>query len=236
MHSLPLRHQNPDSHPAQRVLLGLGVIAAGAMALLDRQQVFELPLLRSFWPLALVLLGLARLTWPRQAGGLFGLALIAVGSLLTARNLGYTGFSLRDWWPVFVIGAGLTVLLGGAFPRRSAALATLIPGDRIALDASFSNLNQRSESPGFIGGHVDLSFGSLALDLSQATMAGPEAVLEISARFSSIELRLPRGWQVVSDMAITAGGITDRTAPTVLPTHRLILRGQTLFGGIAIGN
>ncbi len=91
------------------------------MALLDRQKVFELPLLHTFWPLALVLLGLARLGWPRHAGGGLGAAaLIVVGSLMTAHNLGYNGFSLRDWWPALVMLAGLSMVLRGALPRTAA--------------------------------------------------------------------------------------------------------------------
>ena len=120
MQSLPLRHSHSADRPAQRVVLGLVVIAVGAMALLDRQQLFGLPLLRTFWPLALVLLGLSRLAWPARAGGgLVAAALVVAGSLLTARNLGYTGFSLRDWWPAFIVLAGLSIVLRGLFPRRA---------------------------------------------------------------------------------------------------------------------
>ncbi len=80
------------------------------------------PLLATFWPLALVLLGLARLGWARHGGGLGGAALVAVGGLLTARNLGPTGFSLHDAWPVFVILAGLALVLRGLRVRPAAGL------------------------------------------------------------------------------------------------------------------
>lgn len=122
-------------HPGHRILFGLGVIGIGALALLDNLQVFGLPLLRTFWPLALVLLGLARLVWPRHAGSwLFGTALIAIGGLLTAQNLGYTRLELRDWWPVLVILAGLSILLRGVFPRRH----------RIDLANGFSKSDRKS--------------------------------------------------------------------------------------------
>jgi hypothetical protein len=99
-------------HPSHRLPVGLAVITIGALALLDQQHVFNLPLLHTFWPLALVLLGLGRLGLPQRAGGGLGAAaLIVVGSVMTAHNLGYGGFSLRDWWPAFVILAGLSMLL-----------------------------------------------------------------------------------------------------------------------------
>lgn len=110
-------------HPAHRIAAGLAAVGIGTLALLDRQQVADLPLLHTFWPLALVLLGLARLGWARHAGGLGGVALIAVGGLLTARNLGLTGFSLHDAWPMFVILAGLALVLRGVRTRPSAGAA-----------------------------------------------------------------------------------------------------------------
>lgn len=108
-------HREND-HPTQRVLIGLGVIAIGTLALLDRQHLFDLPLLHTFWPLALVLLGLARLTARSQAP-IAGLAMILIGSLMTAHNLGYSGFSMRDWWPAFVILGGVSLLVARPVPE-----------------------------------------------------------------------------------------------------------------------
>jgi hypothetical protein len=118
MNSLPLVHQNPLRHPARRVLLGIGLMAAGTLALLDQHRVFDLQLLQTFWPLALVLLGVARLAWPRHTGGRAGgAALVIVGSLLTLRHLGLADFSMHDWWPAFVIWGGVAMLLRGLAPR-----------------------------------------------------------------------------------------------------------------------
>jgi Domain of unknown function (DUF5668) len=114
MQSLP--QMNKRKQPGAYVALGL--IAFGAMALLDRLHLFSQPLLNSLWPLALVLAGLARLGWQRRNGGGFaGVALIVAGGLLTANNLGIAAVSMDDCWPVFVILAGLGMLLRGPLPR-----------------------------------------------------------------------------------------------------------------------
>ncbi|MBW8845109.1 MAG: hypothetical protein JF607_09075 [Burkholderiales bacterium] len=241
-----LRHQRRQRlrrHPAHRLFFGLGVIGIGVLALLDNLHVFGQPLLRTFWPLALVLFGLARLIWPRHAGSwLFGTALIVVGGVLTAQNLGYTHFELRDWWPVLVILAGLSILLRGAFPRRRDDLdpgfdtSTLEHGDHVNLDATFSGIRQQNDSRSFKGGRIDATFGGIELDLRQAAMDGPEAVLELSARFSGIELRVPREWLVVVNITPTLGAVNDQTVPPMNPAHRLVLRGETVFGGIEIKN
>ena len=248
MHGLRLRHQRRrhrlQRHPGHRMLFGLGVIGIGVLALLDNLHVFGQPLLRTFWPLALVLFGLARLIWPRHAGSwLFGTALIVVGGVLTAQNLGYTHFELRDWWPVLVILAGLSILLRGAFPRHGRPgmaegfdTSTLEHGDQVAIDATFSGIRQQNDSRNFKGGRIEATFGGVELDLRQAAMEGPEAVLELSARFSGIELRVPREWLVVVNITPTLGAVNDQTVPPMNPAHRLVLRGETVFGGVEIKN
>ncbi|HEY0957314.1 MAG TPA: DUF5668 domain-containing protein, partial [Roseateles sp.] len=109
MPNCPPRHR--PSHAAQRALFGLAVIAIGVLALLDNLHLFDVALLRTFWPLALVLWGLSRLVLWRHGSVMFSLVVIGVGAVLTAQNLGYTHIQLRDWWPVLIILAGLSMLL-----------------------------------------------------------------------------------------------------------------------------
>lgn len=227
MQSPHTRIQNTDAHPGRHVFIGLGIAAVGTLALLDNLRVFDIALLRTFWPLALVLLGLARLVQPGR-NRLAGVALVLVGAMLTASNLGSDLFALRHWWPVFLIVGGLSML------RRDTHTTTQLPGDSVDTRASFSSLNQRSDSASFRGGRIALSLASLELDLGDARMDGPEAVLQIDARFSGVTLRVPRGWQVVVEMSATAGSISDRTQPPVLPAPRLILRGEALLSGVEI--
>lgn len=247
MHRMRLRHARRFHHPhhaGRRILFGLGVIGVGVLALLDNLQVFGLPLLRTFWPLALVLLGLARLIWPRHAGSwLFGTALIAVGALLTAQNLGYTRLELRDWWPVLVILAGLSILLRGLLPNRqhhplgmARDTSTLEHGEQVSIDASFASIEQQNDSRSFKGGRIDVNFGGVELDLHRAAMDGPEATLDISARFSGVELRVPRDWLVVVQITATLGSVEDQTLPPMNPTQRLVLRGDATFSGVEIKN
>ena len=114
MQSLP--QLNKRKQPG--AFMALGLIAIGAMALLDRLHLFSQPLLNMLWPLALVVAVLARLGWQRRTrGGFAGVALIVAGGLLTSNNLGIAAASMRDCWPVFIILAGLGMLLRGPLPR-----------------------------------------------------------------------------------------------------------------------
>ena len=242
MRTSRLRHRR-HHRPGSRALFGLGIVGIGVLALLDNLHVFGVPLLRTFWPLALVLWGLSRLVIPRHPGGwIFGLALILFGAGMTAHNLDLVAFEPRQWWPVFVILGGLSILIRGAFPRRYRGMpdtfdsSTLEHGDRVLIDATFSAIRQQNDSKAFKGGRIDVTFGGVELDLSQAAMDGPEAVLDVSARFSGIELRVPRDWQVVTQVSPTLGGVEDKTVPPMSPAHRLVLRGEAVFGGVEIKN
>lgn len=233
---------HPSGHGARRALFGLGIVGIGALALLDNLKLFDIPLLRTFWPLILVLWGLARLGWSRHpASRLFGVIVVLAGALMTAHNLGYGSFDLRQWWPVFIILAGTYIVLRGFFPRSARSrgrfeVSTIEHADEVNVDATFSGIKLQNDSPSFKGGRIAINFGGLELDLREAVMDGPEATIEVNATFGGIELRIPREWQVVVQMRATMGSVEDKSVPPAAPSHRLVLRGETLFGGIEIKN
>ena len=236
------RHRHLRSHTrhaGQRVLFGLAVIGVGVVVLLDNLRLFDISLMRTFWPLALVVWGVARLAWPVHRGsGLMGAALIVVGGMLTAQNLGYVQFHIRDWWPVLIILFGVSIVLRGVWPRPTLSGPmpdmTLEHGEQVDIQASFSAVSQRNDSTAFKGGRITSTFGGVELDLTQARMAGAEARLDISARFSGVELRVPRDWQIAVEVASTFGGVEDKTVPPMTPGPRLILTGEVMFGGVEI--
>jgi predicted membrane protein len=227
---------------ARRAILGLAVIGIGTLALLDNLRLFDIALLRTFWPLVFVFLGLSRIVWPRHSESrLFGLLLVLAGALVTAHNLGYQVFSLWKWWPVFVILAGLSIMLRGAFwsthRRKDWFESSVIEhANEVNADATFSGMKLQNDSRSFKGGRVAVTFGGVELDLREAVMDGPEATIAISACFGGVEVRVPREWQVVVQMSATIGAVQDKSVPPASPGHRLILRGEVLLGGVEIKN
>lgn len=227
---------------ARRALFGLSVIGVGALALLDNFHVFGTPMLRTFWPLVFVVWGLGRLLWSRHPGGrVFGLVMVAVGGLMTAHNLGNTVLDMRQWWPVFIMLGGAAILLRGVFPgsrwqRSRFETSTLDHADEIHVDATFGGVKLQNDSRRFKGGKVALTFGGLELDLRQAVMEAPEATIDIQATLSGIEVRVPRDWQVVVQLAATLGAVEDKTVAPASPGHRLVLRGEMTLGGLEIKN
>lgn len=223
-------------------MVGLAVIGIGVLALLDNLQVFDTALLKTFWPLVFVAVGVSRLGWGRHMGSrLFGLVLILVGGLMTARNLGHEAMDLRRWWPVFIILAGASIALRGWFSspgrnKRRFETSAIEHADEVNVDATFSGIKLQNDSRSFRGGRIILTFGGLELDLREAVMEGAEVIIEIDAKFSGIELRVPREWQVMVQMHTAMGSVEDKSVPPVSPGHRLVLRGETMFGGVEIKN
>lgn len=227
---------------ARRAIFGLSVIGLGSLALLDNFHVFGMPLLRTFWPLVFVAWGLGRLVWARHAAGrVFGLVLMTVGGLMTAHNLGNDLVDLRQWWPVFIILAGAAILIRGLFPktrwhRSRFETSALEHSDEINVDATFGGIKLQNDSRQFKGGKVSLTFGGLELDLREAVMEQAEATIDIQATMSGIELRVPRDWQVVTQVAATMGAVEDKTSTPANPGHKLVLRGEIMLGGLEIKN
>ncbi len=242
MKSRSMRFDSPHRR-IRRALFGLSVAGIGALALLDNLHVFDTALLRTYWPLVFAVWGLARLAWSHHLSGrLFGIALVATGVLMTMHNLGHVSVDLRQWWPVFIILGGIAIVLRGLFPRacrgrrRSFDTSTIEHADQVDVEASFSNVKLQNDSQAFKGGRILVAFGGVELDLREAVMAGPEATLTVDGKFSGVELRVPRHWQVSVQMSATLGGVEDKTVSPPAAEHRLVLRGEMVFGGVEIKN
>jgi hypothetical protein len=113
----------PAAAARPRTLIGLAAIGIGVLALADQLiGPANHALLRSFWPLLLVLAGLinlltARHPAPRLAGG----ALMAAGLLILSAKLGLVApQTLRSWWPLLPILAGSVLLAKAWWPRTPA--------------------------------------------------------------------------------------------------------------------
>jgi predicted membrane protein len=120
--------------------------------------------------------------------------------------------------------------------------AKIFSGNRLRETAFFGSLSRRVQTQQFEGGRVDAVFGSIALDLTEATIPPPDhtAILKVDAVFGGIEITVPRSWRVVMSTAAVMGGCDDRTIPPRpepgVETPTLVIKGSAVFGGIEIRN
>ena len=239
---------------SSRIVIGLVVILVGVLALLDKLNLFELSLLRSLWPLALVVAGVLQLLQRRQeprSGGsrILALGLIAVGTLMTLSKLGFMNFQLRDWWPTLLIGVGLLVVFKGL--RSSAGGETQASGPagmlglgsapRQTRDATLhatgalSGSVIRNDSQAFRGGEVDAFMAGVEIDLRQASIE-TEAVLNVFAMWGGITIKVPLDWSVQVNAVALMGGVDDKSVPPMNPAKKLRIEGYAIMGGVEIRN
>jgi hypothetical protein len=102
--------------------------------------------------------------------------------------------------------------------------------------AILGGVSRGNNSSAFRGADLLAIMGGLEIDLRKAAING-EAVVDVFAMWGGIELRVPEDWTVVSRVVPLMGGVDDKTRPPQgATTHRLVLRGFAIMGGIEIKN
>lgn len=98
---------------------GLILIAIGGIFLMGNLTDVPMWTLGRLWPVILIIIGAAKVLWPNEGEGrTAGLPLFGVGCIFLAHNYGV--LSLRDSWPLFIVVAGVSILMGGSCqPRRA---------------------------------------------------------------------------------------------------------------------
>ena len=116
------RHLSCGDRPRRRgfgtAILGIGVLAVGAILLLDNFGFMDAEDIFTYWPVLLILVGVSHFVRPKgsrryTAGSIF----IFVGVVILLSNLGYIGFGIWDLWPVVLVILGANLLLCGVRRR-----------------------------------------------------------------------------------------------------------------------
>jgi predicted membrane protein len=237
--------RDPLNRQRSRIVFGIFIIVVGLFALLDNLHLFDSHLVQPFWPLVFVALGALKLSQAQRSGSyVFGGALMLVGAGMTLQNLGLLHFQWRDWWPLVLILAGLSVVAKGLRPGRERACGIgrrgvrderFEHGSRIDASAMMSGISLKNDSQEFAGGEINAVMGAVEIDLRQAAIA-TEAVLHLSIIMGGVEIKVPREWSVSINGSPMLGGIEDKTIPPMTPGKRLIIEGSVIMGGVEITN
>lgn len=214
----------------QRVF-GILLVVAGVLALLhtlglaDAGSVFS-----TWWPLAVILVGLSQLRGGSQSGGAI---VIIIGAAFLLRNLGILPPDfMRVLWPLVLVAGGLFLLFG----RRSSGPASH-DAPSVRLVSAFSGSQHRLDSGQWSGAELTVLFGSLDVDARTAQPAPEGTVVDVGVLAGGIVLRVPETWQVVPEALVLLGGIDDkrpRPAGNTEDAPRVHIRGFVLMGGIEV--
>jgi hypothetical protein len=103
-----------DSRRARgRLLVGIVLLLVGCLILASNLGLV-IPDWWNYWPWLLILLGASQFVWPGSfRERMFGYWLVVVGGVAAVSQNEWFGLDWSDLWPVFIIAAGVRVILGG---------------------------------------------------------------------------------------------------------------------------
>jgi hypothetical protein len=216
-----------------------------------------------FWPILVVGFGSSSLLRRRGFWGvLFSLAVIGLGGVLLAGNLGFLAFPAARLWPALLLLVGIAFLIRGATAARrgpppDSPLGSggrpdegSNPGsgphrpfhghhyeltseaDRLSRQFTAAGAQLRIESQAWKGGELGVTAGGVELDLRNARLAPEGALLDVRVLMGGIELRVPDTWQVQCDVTPLFGGADDMTRSTQGATDAPRLR---IVGSVTLG-
>jgi len=253
-----------DHKPGTQLAMGIFIMTLGVLLTLDRLQIINASSALRLWPAGLIALGGTMLLQRQDSHGRFwGFGWVFLGSWLLLNTLGILRIGFWDlFWPLLLMFIGVRLITRS----RSVAHTSGLPGTDAGasnLGAGASNLGAGASNPGagasnlfallgenkrslenepFRGAHMTAILGGCTLDLRLAVLApGQEALVDVFAIMGGIEIAVPSGWTVVSDVAPVLGGVEDKRLPS-LPTDptvgaaapRLVIRGMVMLGGMTI--
>ncbi len=229
-----------------RIVFGLTVVAVGVLLTLDNLRLFDFHDLWQFWPVALILVGIAKLSSGQPGRGLFWLTL-GTAFLLPVVFEELTWHDLWDWWPLFLVALGLQMVArsffpnagrrGRARPRQDSVAAAAAEAPDPDLQASaFLTGTQRRVSGVLRHGDLTAVMGGCDIDLTGAETAPAGAEIEIFAFWGGVTLRIPDDWEVDPQVNVLMGVVEDNTRQRRATGGKLTVRGMALMGGLELRN
>lgn len=236
-------NMNPRPPASKQLILGVAAIVFGAIFLLRNLGVIDTEGVHQFWPLVFVLLGALKIGLRSEAGSqrdyFWGGALILVGTTMTLHRLGVIDFNWHAWWPILLIGFGVSIMLKGHSKRHHGLeWKTAVGGEAdeiIDAAAILGGCRRQVCAQNFRGGDITAIMGGCEIDLRNASING-EAVLNVVAFWGGIELKVPTDWTVILQGSGIMGGFVEKTKMPPDSSKRLIVRGYAIMGGLEVKN
>lgn len=221
------------SQSLPRLLLGGAIIFLGLGFLLDGFGVWAFgEFFGDWWPALIILAGLVSIyANPRMP--LWPVFIITAGVLVLLQNLEV--INVNVWqviWPIALIIAGLSFVVQGGFRRPKK-----INDEKSDISLAFSGVESANTSDSYQGGKINVAFGGVELDLREAKMKSDKARLEIFVAFGGVEVRVPKNWEVrTNGLPLFGGWDNAASKPTNKKPPVLEIAGTCMFGGVEIKN
>jgi predicted membrane protein len=239
--------------------MGLIVVFAGFLLLLDRLNILYFPYWMLRWPVILIFIGLL-IGIKKRFQSVGWLILVLVGTFFLLDDI--PGFYEMRYYslPVGLIIVGFFLVYRASVSRSNAEAryTTSFPGDRgstakateifsgqeqtntgggedyIDLTTVFGSIKKRIFSKSFKGGQTTNIFGGTDIDLTQADIEG-RVVIDIVQVFGGVKLIVPANWEIKPELTSIFGGVEDKRPAPTQPSNgekMIVVTGTSLFGGI----
>lgn len=192
------------------------------------------------WQTLLIYIGIFQLLRRNVIGGL---VLITVGAYFLLPS----EYGLGAYWPLLLIAIGLGILFklrkrNGNWGWHHRRVGQRMPESDVTengyvnVDINFGSTKHIVLDPTFKGANIDVSFGSMVLDLRRTTLEKPETYIDLDCNFGGIEFYIPTNWNVILRTDNSFGGTEDKRvlANEIDYEHELIIRGDINFAGVEI--
>lgn len=227
------------SRLSTQALTGLIIVVVGVLLLLGTTGTYDVGRLWRYVPSLFVVLGLWAIVqsdFRNLAGPIILIIVAGTVQLLTLDVI--TGDTIATWWPLLVVLFGLAILFGHW--RRRSRVPT-VSADDFDLIGVFGGAERRVTSDAFTGGSATAVFGGVEVDLRDAEIADPPAVVTAIALFGGVELVVPEEWNVAVDALPLFGAVEDeRRRPPADAERRdgpdLVVTGLVAFGGMSVSS
>jgi hypothetical protein len=216
--------------PWSRLIIGIVILTAGVIFWLDQIDRIDASDYLEWWPVAVIVAGLAHLPDRRWGAALVW---VLVGTFFLLPMLGY---ERPDLWlllamtPLLVSVAGVTLVVqairggtGGPGPSGFHAVAVMAGNVR------------RITAPAD-GGQAVAVMGGCQIDIAPGPLKDNEMTIEVMAFWGGIEIVIPRGWALVNRVLPILGGVEDKTIAAAPGAPRVIIRGSAIMGGVEVRN
>ena len=219
--------------PSGRMTLGVVMIVIGLVLTLDNAGIFAIHGLGRWWPLFVIGIGLVKVRQPIEEGQrAVGTALLFVGILLQLVSV----LSLVKGWPLIMVAVGGLLLWRAAENGAEARVAPASPFVSCMALAGFQKPGLHTAD--FRGGSITAVMGGLELDMRHVTMSGGVARLDVVAFWGGIDLKVPAGWTVETNVMPLLGMLENKAQPPVdlNAARRLVVNGYAVMGAVLIAN
>ena len=220
-----------------QALTGGIIVVIGVLLLLSTTGLYDVGAVWRYVPSLFVLLGV----WALYRGQLRNVTgpvvLIVIAGAVQLVTLGViTGAEIAAWWPLLIVLFGVSLLVGHWRRSRRVPATTTDDFDLIGV---FGESEQRISSGSFRGGSATAIFGGIDVDLRDAAVDEPPAVVSVTALFGGVELAVPEEWVVQIEALPVFGAVEDERRRRPASAERrdgpdLVVTGFVAFGGISI--